>query len=93
MFFLHLADPDTGRPLAQADGMPRGFTYPTGMWAPGEVISDEVYLSTEDVPAGRYDLVIGWYDPETRLRLQAVDRQGMPLPEGRLRLPDTIYLP
>ncbi len=90
MFFVHLADPDTGQPLAQVDGMPRGFTYPTGMWAPGEVISDEVSLSTKDVPAGRYDVAIGWYDPDTRLRLQAVDQQGLPLSEDRLRLDDTI---
>ena len=93
MLFVHLADPVSGRPVAQVDTMPRGFTYPTGMWAPGEVISDEVVISLEDVPVGRYDLVIGWYDPETEQRLPATNAQGNQLPGDRLILPDGVMLP
>ncbi|MEA3377493.1 MAG: hypothetical protein U9R72_14995 [Chloroflexota bacterium] len=93
VFFVHLADPETGQPVRQVDGMPRGFTYPTGIWAPGEVVSDEVTLSLKDVPAGRYDLVVGWYDPQTRLRLQAADEEGSRLPDDRLHLPDGISVP
>ncbi len=92
-FFVHLADPETGEPASQVDAMPRGFTYPTGQWAAGEVISDEVELSTKDVAAGRYDLAVGWYDPDTKQRLQAVDSEGKPLPDDRLLLPHTITLP
>ena len=93
MFFVHLADPESGRPVRQVDEMPRGFTYPTGLWAPGEVISDEVEVTVEDAPAGHYDLVVGWYDPDTKLRLDAVDSEGRPLPDDRLLLPNGVRLP
>jgi hypothetical protein len=93
MFFVHLADPGSGQPVRQVDEMPRGFTYPTGLWAPGEVVSDEMELPVEDAPAGHYDLAVGWYDPDTRARLEAVDAEGRPLPDDRLLLPDGVSLP
>jgi hypothetical protein len=94
MFFVHLADPTTGRPVTQIDTMPRGFTYPTGMWITGEVVSDEMELSLKEVPAGEYDLVIGWYTPDDpSQRLQATDGEGKPLPDNRLILPDNITIP
>jgi hypothetical protein len=94
MLFVHLADPATGWPVTQVDTMPRGFTYPTGMWAPGEIVADEVILSLEEVPAGRYDLAVGWYVPsKTEQRLSAIDRQGNPLSGDRLVLPDDVALP
>jgi hypothetical protein len=73
--------------------MPRAFTYPTRMWAPGEIISDQVTLSLRNAPRGDYDLAIGWYDPDTRDRLLAVDAQDIPLPDNRLLLPDSVTLP
>jgi len=94
MLFVHVADPTTGRPVTQVDTMPQKFTYPTGMWAPGEVISDEVVLSLEDVPDGRYELAVGWYIPsQTDQRLSVLNRQGDPLPGDRLVLPDGVALP
>jgi hypothetical protein len=93
VFFVHLADPATGSPVAQVDAMPREFTYPTGMWAPGEVISDVVRLSLKGVPAGQYELAIGWYDPETGVRLPAMGEDGPRLPDDRLVLPDGVTLP
>jgi hypothetical protein len=94
MLFVHVADPATGRPVTQIDTMPRGFAYPTGMWATGEVVSDEIELSLEKIPAGRYDLVIGWYTPNNpSQRLQATNREGNPLPDNRLVLPDGIIVP
>ncbi|MFN2272233.1 MAG: 6-pyruvoyl-tetrahydropterin synthase-related protein [Anaerolineae bacterium] len=94
MFFVHLADPATGVPATQTDAMPRGFTYPTGMWAAGEVVSDEVELSLADVPPGQYDLAIGWYDPDDpSQRLPATDATGNPLPDNRLVLPGSITIP
>jgi hypothetical protein len=93
MFFVHVADPSTARPVAQVDTMPRAFTYPTGMWAAGEVVSDQVEVSLENVPSGVYELAVGWYDPETeeRLRARAADEQL--LPQGRLVLPDRVVIP
>jgi len=93
VFFVHLADPETGKPVSQVDAMPRGFTYPTGQWAPGEVISDEILISTEAVAAGNYALAVGWYDPDSNQRLQAVDNEGAPLAEDRLVLPTSVGVP
>jgi hypothetical protein len=93
MLFVHLADPATGWPVAQVDTMPRAFAYPTGMWAPGEVVSDEVTLLLKDVPAGQYELAVGWYDPGTSTRLPVTDGEGNPLPGDRLILPDGVTLP
>jgi len=92
-FFVHLADPQSGVPASQVDGMPRGFTYPTGQWAPGEVVSDQVELSTAGVPDGRYVLALGWYDPDTKLRLPARDSDGTPMPDDRAILQDTVSIP
>ncbi len=91
-FFVHLADPETGQPVSQVDGMPKDFTYPTGLWVSGEVVSDEVELSLEAAPPGRYDLAVGWYDPDTKRRLRAVDNQGTPLLDDRLLLPHGVSL-
>lgn len=92
-FFVHVADPATARPVAQTDAMPRGYTYPTGIWVKGEVVSDPVEVSLEGVPPGEYDLAVGWYDPETGERLEARDAQGNPLPDNRLVLPDRLEVP
>ena len=92
-FFVHVADPATARPVAQMDGMPRGYTYPTGRWVAGEVVSDQVEVSLEDVPPGTYDLAVGWYDPETEERLEARDAVGNLLPDGRVVLPDRVEIP
>jgi hypothetical protein len=93
-FFVHVADPGTGVPATQVDAMPRGATYPTGMWVPGEVVSDEIVLSLVDVPPGQYDLAIGWYDPDDpSLRLTAQDAAGNTLPGNRLVLPSGITHP
>jgi hypothetical protein len=91
--FVHVADPVTAQPVAQTDTMPRGFTYPTGMWAPEEVISDQVSVSMAGIPPGTYDLVVGWYDPDTWVRLEARDAAGNALPDGRLILPDRVTIP
>ncbi len=92
MYFVHLAEPSTGRPVAQLDTMPRGFRYPTGLWVEGEVVVDEAMLSLDGVSPGRYEMVVGWYDPDTGQRLVAVDDAGAPQPDNRLILPDAIVL-
>jgi hypothetical protein len=92
-FFVHLADPGSGVPASQVDGMPLGFTYPTGQWAPGEVVSDQVEVSTKDVSSGSYVLAVGWYDPDSNLRLPAVDSEGTPIRDDRVILQDTITIP
>ncbi len=56
-------------PLAQFDGMPRDWTYPTSEWREGELVTDQARIDLRGVSAGAYRLAIGWYDPDTQQRL------------------------
>jgi 4-amino-4-deoxy-L-arabinose transferase-like glycosyltransferase len=69
--FVHLRHPDTGQNVAQADGPPANGWYPTSIWQTGEVIVDErKFLVPKEIAAGMYDLVVGWYDPDSGVRLE-----------------------
>jgi hypothetical protein len=74
--FLHLIDPDTGEIAAQADAIPRGWSYPTNWWEKGEVIEDTIRVPLEIVPAGEYALYVGWYDMATSERLPPFSGTG-----------------
>ena len=63
-FFVHLFVPDTLELVAQADVVPRDWTYPTTWWEAGEVVSDEIILPLEGVPGGWYALAVGVYTPD-----------------------------
>jgi hypothetical protein len=90
--FVHVYDPATGIPVAQNDGMPRNWTYPTSNWWPGEVVADPVSIPLAGVPAGRYRLGVGVYDPVTGERLTLVDGQGTEIEDGRLTLEETVVV-
>jgi hypothetical protein len=67
--FVHLIGPD-GQRVAQADGPPFDGLHPTDHWLPGERLRDTRHLAIPaDAPRGRYQVVVGWYDPETGDRL------------------------
>ncbi len=75
--FVHLRDVETSELVAQADGPPFNGWYPTSWWPAGEVIVDKrIFALPEDVPAGSYNLVVGFYDINTG------DRFGDELPLG-----------
>jgi hypothetical protein len=84
-FFVHLFDPQTEAIPVQVDTMPHHYTYPTSVWIPGEIVTDEVTLDLSDAPPGVYRLAVGWYDAESRL--PAVDAAGARLPSDRVVLP------
>jgi len=63
--FVHLRDAD-GNTIAQSDAIPDNWTRPTTGWVAGEYIRDKHTLT---VPAGTYDIAIGWYDAATGARL------------------------
>nr|HMQ56613.1 hypothetical protein [Anaerolineae bacterium] len=75
--FAHL-ESESG-PVAQADGVPVCWTYPTDAWRPGQIIADQhaIGLSPEIAP-GRYPLMVGLYLPETFERLDLLDMAGHP---------------
>ena len=69
--FVHVLD-QSGQIAAQADAQPRGGTYPTSMWEPGEYVVDDYSF---DLPPGEYNLHVGMYLAETGARLP-VDGAG-----------------
>ena len=55
---------------AQSDAVPAEWTRPTTGWLPGEYVLDRhAIILPADLPAGKYDLVAGLYDPATGERL------------------------
>jgi hypothetical protein len=90
-FFVHLEDAESGALAAQADVMPRGWTYPTSQWRVREIVPDEIILSLEGVPAGEYTLWVGVYRPDTgeHLPIGAIF-PALTVREGRLMLPEGV---
>ncbi|HNT78456.1 MAG TPA: hypothetical protein PKH77_25880, partial [Anaerolineae bacterium] len=84
--FIHVYDPATEAIVAQDDAMPRAWTYPTSLWAAGEVVSETVMLDLSAAPQDRYRVAVGWYDPETVTRLPARDAEGQPVQLDRILL-------
>jgi len=68
--FLHVTAPSTGELAAQADYIPRTWTYPTDIWLGGEYIDDEVSIDISSLEPGVYDVFAGIYDPESGARLK-----------------------
>ncbi|MCO6450658.1 MAG: DUF2723 domain-containing protein [Caldilineales bacterium] len=68
--FLQLTDA-SGEKAAQADDhRPGGIFLPATLWHPGDVIRDEFVLALPaELTPGEYNLVTGFYDPETGQRM------------------------
>ena len=87
--FVHLFDPNTEEIVAQFDARPLNGTYPTNAWYAREVVSDDIVLSLEGVPAGNYRLAVGMSLHEQRNhRLPVVTKEGKTVPDQRLLLED-----
>jgi hypothetical protein len=74
--FVHLAPLTTTEPVRQVDRYTLDGRYPTGMWLPREVVTEKVRIDLSALPAGVYQLAVGWYDPQTLMRLAAVSSGG-----------------
>jgi len=87
--FVHLIAA-AGAVAAQVDSAPAGDSYPTGQWVEGEVVADTVTFDLSALPAGDYQLGVGFYRPGEGLEaVSALGPEG-PLPDGRLALPDVV---
>ena len=77
--FVHLLSED-GRIVAQADGLPAGWTRPTTGWLPGEFIIDRhtIALPTT-LPSGNYTLTTGLYLPNASRLQQPNGQDNIPL--------------
>jgi hypothetical protein len=84
--FVHLYDPAENHVITQDDAMPRDWTYPTTWWYKGEIISETITLSLTNIPKGTYNLGVGWYIPETLVRLQAYTNENQHIEDDRLTL-------
>jgi hypothetical protein len=76
--FIHLRKGDQP-PVAQVDSDPYFWDVliPTSLWAVGGLVPDQHTLAIgPDVPPGEYDLVIGFYDRDTLVRLPVRSRIG-----------------
>jgi len=85
-FFVHVTSLDDSAQVAQFDVFPSdGYNHMT-RWEPGEIVPQSVRISMDaEIPAGRYALVMGVYDPETVTNLRVL-RAPEILPGDRLRL-------
>jgi hypothetical protein len=88
--FVHLFDARTETIVAQQDILAGGPAYPTTRWVSGEVVSDEVELTLEDVPPDTYSLAIGLYHGDARLSVVAPP--GFTVSADRLLL-EQVQLP
>ncbi len=67
--FVHLID-DQGQLVAQHDGLPALWTYPTDRWMPGEEVIDFHQLGfAPETANGPFSLRVGLYDPANGQRL------------------------
>jgi hypothetical protein len=86
--FVHLVGNGPSDIRAQTDLYPH---LPTSGWLPGEYLSDELYLDLpSDLPPGRYELLVGFYDESTGQRLQVTGAIGQPLGDSLLLQPIDI---
>jgi hypothetical protein len=74
--FNHLLSEDQEL-VAQTDDFPLLRIRPPKSWNPGELLEDtyEIFVG-HAVPPGDYNLAVGFYDPETLVRLDAFDGEG-----------------
>lgn len=82
--FVHIVD-EGGNVVAQQDQMPGQNRYPTHIWDAGEKVVDPYTLPLR-LPAGRYVIAAGMYDPESGERLVARDAAGNDLQNRQMVL-------
>ena len=74
--FTQLVDAH-GQVWGQFDNPPRNGWYPTPLWQPGEIISDDYVLQLDlAAPPGQLQLRIGFYYPDTLVRAPVVTETG-----------------
>jgi len=82
--FVHLAgntNPTTGSPLwSQDDQFPQEGRLDSATWETGQIYRDVYYLPADDLDNGTYQILVGWYVPETNSRLTtSTDADSYPL--------------
>jgi 4-amino-4-deoxy-L-arabinose transferase-like glycosyltransferase len=74
--FVHLLD-TAGAQLAGADAPPVNGDYPTSLWQSEDWIDDSRLLPLPpDLAPGEYRIIVGWYDPNSGVRVPRLDGNG-----------------
>jgi len=74
-----------GGTLFQQDHEPVGGAYPTGQWAPGDIVRETfLVIVPPDAPPGAYEVVVGVWDPATGVRLPVTGSDGDAVKVGTL---------
>ncbi|MBI1802826.1 MAG: hypothetical protein HYR71_14475 [Chloroflexi bacterium] len=74
--FMHVVGAN-GQIVGQRDSEPGAGTLPTTGWLEGEYLTDSYVLEVKaGAPPGDYSLYMGWYDPDTGVRLTIYDADG-----------------
>ena len=84
--FVHLYDAD-GQLVATADAPPLAGGFPTSMWQPGDRVLDERIVAWPTKDGNTPRLGIGWYDPDTGVRLEATTADSARLSEDTAMIP------
>lgn len=72
--FVQLIRPNEPQPvLTNGDRPPRQGWWPTSDWIPHNTFSDHYVLPLDGIPSGEYELLIGWYHPQTFMRVPVRD--------------------
>jgi hypothetical protein len=74
--FVHLVDAENEDVVAQSDAVPRGWTYPTDIWQPGEIVRDTISLPIKQIAPGEYQIWLGWYEADSGERLTVCPMGG-----------------
>jgi hypothetical protein len=82
--FVHLVD-DAGNQVATFDQPPVSGSYPTHLWQQGDTVIDPRLIKLpEDLPAGSYELRVGWYRLDDLSRLPVVNNQEQVLMDSSI---------
>jgi hypothetical protein len=85
--FLHLVNAQGDMVTDPADGPPLGGDWPTSDWVPGQSVVDTRLIALPpNLPTGKYDLQVGFYDPASGQRLTARKVDGAPWPDNAVVL-------
>ncbi len=73
--FIHVLD-SNGNVVAQSDVQPGQGQWPTNTWQANEWLTDQVSISLPaQLPAGQYQIIVGWYHIESGQRLPLADNE------------------
>jgi hypothetical protein len=73
--------------------MPQSNSYPTGQWQPGEIVADAIEFDLDQLPAGVYQLVFGFYENlGERFPRLAAEAGSATLPDDRVALPESVVV-